>query len=480
MRERSLHVAAAANIISLASRQLRFCDFRWILHFLIFLACHICAYIYILFNCTYICMICICFTLVRWLPHPTRKSLVSRRSTSAIFPHRQSLAFCCSQAVKNQTQALASFSRKQWGMWSLRTVLRPGCCELARSCNLHQPTHSNYNTYNTQHVWNKTRRKSSGGSGGGEDFCYKTTPSSSGSMAVWSSNSPLCAKCMRCSFHMFPLCYALAWNFGRRSDMTRKTLVREMSTVFFALWGLSRLRVRDDSLCDLADCFCISMEICLLVDPEDACWETNWCEIEHVFSFLSFSLYLSLSRFISLCFSLSLDSRNSAGWVHQWQWDLYSAAWRSAGRPCWADSSQHSQMWHVWHVTCCILLWTPSDVPHPKVSKLSKPVLALFNYHTSCGRQMWPSSEWKVTIDRNKPHPPKAIPLHLGWSLCVVSCRIFWTCDENPRMPGWSYGWKRWPRPFGVQDPGQLSYTATQNHVVFLCFSYEQIIYHIP
>ena len=245
----------------------------------------------------------------------------------------------------------------------------------------------------------------------------------------------------------------------------------------FALWGLSRLRVRDDSLCDLADCFCISMEICLLVDPEDACWETNWCEIEHVFSFLSFSLYLALSLSV---FSLSLDSRNSAGWVHQWQWDLYSAAWRSAGRPCWADSSQHSQMWHVWHVTCCILLWTPSDVPHPKVSKLSKPVLALFNYHTSCGRQMWPSSEWKVTIDRNKPHPPKAIPLHLGWSLCVVSCRIFWTCDENPRMPGWSYGWKRWPRPFGVQDPGQLSYTATQNHVVFLCFSYEQIIYHIP
>ena len=230
-----------------------------------------------------------------------------------------SLLHSAAQAVKNQTQALASFSRKQWGMWSLRTVLRPGCCELARSCNLHQPTHSNYNTYNTQHVWKKTRRKSSGGSGGGEDFCYKTTPSSSGSMAVWSSNSPLCAKCMRCSFHMFPLCYALAWNFGRRSGMTRKTLVREMSTVFFALWGLSRLRVRDDSLCDLADCFCISMEICLLVDPEDACWETNWCEIEHVFSFLSFSLYLSLSLslsvslFLSTLATLQVESTSGSG-----------------------------------------------------------------------------------------------------------------------------------------------------------------------
>lgn len=140
----------------------------------------------------------VCFTLVRWLPHPTRKSLVSRRSTSAIFPHRHSLAFWCSQAVKESHPSTCQFFQEAVGDVEFADSVE---ARMLRTREILQPTHSNYNTCNTQHVWNKTRRKSSGGSGGGEDFCYKTTPSSSGSMAVWSSNSPLCAKCMRCSSH---------------------------------------------------------------------------------------------------------------------------------------------------------------------------------------------------------------------------------------------------------------------------------------
>ena len=190
----------------------------------------------------------VCFTLVRWLPHPTRKSLVSRRSTSAIFPHRHSLAFCCSQAVKNKTQALASFSRKQWGMWSLRTVLRPGCCELARSCNLHIPI-TTLIQYLTTHNTFGTRRdaKAQVGAAVVKIFVTRQRPAL---VVPWQSG-PQTAHFAPHAMQ-FPLCYALAWNFGRRSGMTRKTLVREMSTVFFALWGLSRLRVRDDSLCEFS------------------------------------------------------------------------------------------------------------------------------------------------------------------------------------------------------------------------------------